>query len=104
MKTVKLIDRKRQALGRGIVPETQPAQLPGGKTMKRGFDRRPNRTELLAVIFALQNLIGRAKGAYQDDRSPDRAERVLGALRPAFELCIAATAWDPPRRRGKAGG
>ena len=44
----------------------------------------------------IQNLIGRAKGAYQNDRDPNRAESVVNPLEEAFQLCIEILGQYPP--------
>lgn len=56
--------------------------------------RKPTRRDLLVVIQRLQHAIGSAIGSYMDDRSPSRADNVLGALRPAFDLAIEAQDHD----------
>lgn len=49
--------------------------------------RRP-RIERAALLRRLQDLVGSAKGVYQDDRSPDRAGRLIPLLDEAFEICV----------------
>ena len=44
----------------------------------------------------IQDLIGRASGAYADDRSPDRAEKVNTALSEAFDLAVKMLSKYPP--------
>ena len=58
--------------------------------------RKKTRQELVVVIRRLQFLVGTAKGAYQNDRDPHRAEHVVRPLEEAFNLCVAATEGDPP--------
>lgn len=80
----------------------------GGTPVDRQFptllpkSEKPTRADLLLVIERLQGLIGQAVSASQNDRAPDRADRIAAALKPAFELCVAARSFDPaPRIRGK---
>ena len=46
---------------------------------------------LLKVISQIQHNIGSARGCYMDDRSPDRATKVLKELDTAFDLCVKTT-------------
>lgn len=64
--------------------------------------RRKRRKALAPVVRRLQHLVGMALGAYMDDRSPDRAGKVMGTLREAFDLCIEALEDydDPAGRQG----
>ena len=57
---------------------------------------KPSRALLLKGIGRLQDLVGKAKADYWNDRSPDRAELVIAALTEAFELCLALRSHDPP--------
>lgn len=66
--------------------------------------RRPTRGELLRVVGELQTLVGMAKGAYENDRDPNREHSVRSPLDRAFELCIEALHYDPPRPRSRRGG
>jgi hypothetical protein len=59
--------------------------------------KKPGRAQLLDVITHLQLLIGDAKGAYQNDRAHDRADRVVKPLEEGFDLCVSALAFDAPR-------
>jgi hypothetical protein len=43
---------------------------------------------ILKKLEMLQTLIGRTGGAYLNDRSPDRADRVMDAQRAAFNLVM----------------
>lgn len=61
------------------------------------FTKKPSRSELLDVIVHLQSLIGRAKSAALNDRSPNRIVEVVSPLDRGFDLCVEATAFDPPR-------
>ena len=36
----------------------------------------------------LQDLIGKIQGDYMNDRAPDRADKVLPALKEAFEIVV----------------
>jgi hypothetical protein len=49
---------------------------------------RPTRAELKEAIGRLQDLVGRARGCFLNDRNPDRAQHVLDALDEAFDLCV----------------
>lgn len=42
----------------------------------------------MKVIGDIQYLIGIAIGAYQNDRDPDRAEKVTDALEKAFNMAV----------------
>jgi hypothetical protein len=46
----------------------------------------------LRKIARVQNLIGGAKGAYQNDRDKSRYEHVVHPLEAAFDLCVELTA------------
>ena len=59
--------------------------------------KKPGRAQLLNVITRLQCLIGDAKGAYQNDRAHDRADRVVKPLDEGFDFCVSALAFDAPR-------
>jgi hypothetical protein len=58
--------------------------------------RAPTRRDLLVVIGRLQDLVGMAHAGYGNDRSPDRATVVTGALDAALKLCIEVRSSDPP--------
>lgn len=58
--------------------------------------RKPTRRDLLIVIGRLQNLIGKAIHAYENDRQFCRATAVREALNPAFDLCVEARSHDWP--------
>lgn len=62
------------------------------------FAKKPSRSDLLDVVAHLQGLIGRAKSAAVNDRSPNRMAEIISPLDRAFDLCIEATAFDPPRK------
>lgn len=47
----------------------------------------------------LQDLIGRARGAYLNDRSASRADDVLSALDEAFEVVVRLNSSYAERRR-----
>jgi hypothetical protein len=51
--------------------------------------------ELLRVIGKLQDLVGNAKNAYDNDRSRDRAEKVQKPLEEAFELAVSTRSQYP---------
>lgn len=63
--------------------------------------QKPSRADLLRTIAELQNLIGVAVGAAENDRSPDRMRNVRATLEAAHELCVSARAFDPPTARKK---
>lgn len=46
------------------------------------------RKEVMRRLGEIQDLIGRARACYMDDRSPDRAGKVLDALEKAFNLAV----------------
>lgn len=62
------------------------------------FVRKPSRADLLDVIAHLQNLIGRAKSAALNDKSPNRLAEIVSPLDCGFDLCVEATSFDPPRK------
>lgn len=41
-----------------------------------------------AAICKIQDLVGKAKGVYQNDRAPDRADRLEPLLNEIFDICI----------------
>ena len=49
-----------------------------------------SRRQVMAALGKLQTLIGRAKSDYQNDRAPDRADRVEKSLDEAFEIAVNA--------------
>ena len=52
--------------------------------------------KLIKVLDEIQNLSGRALGAFHNDRDPMRAEHVCQPLERIFELCIEARGlYDP---------
>lgn len=57
---------------------------------------RPSRKDLLRVVGQLQDLIGQARAAYENDRSTERADAVTGPLNKAFDLAVLARSLDPP--------
>lgn len=51
---------------------------------------------LLLVINELQGMVGQALGDYMNDRSQERAKKVITTLTNAHSLCIEATSkYDP---------
>lgn len=40
------------------------------------------------LLRELQDLVGRAKGIYMNDRAPDRADLILPVLDRAFDICV----------------
>lgn len=65
-------------------------------TTSPGAARKPTRLDLLRVIAELQDLIGRAKSSYHDDRQHCRADTVVGPLERGFDLAVRASSFDPP--------
>lgn len=59
--------------------------------------KRPSRKTLLAVIYELQGLVGGAHACHGNDRSRTGFEDGQKKLEEAHELCIQATAFDPPQ-------
>lgn len=49
-----------------------------------------------ALLGELQDLIGGAQAAYENDRAADRADRVLSKLRRAFEIILEVRGHDYP--------
>lgn len=62
--------------------------------------KKPSRSELLDVINQLQMLLGDAKHAVWNDRSPERMSLVVKPLEEGFDLCVSALAFDAPRAIG----
>lgn len=62
------------------------------------FTKKPTRADLLDVIAHLQGLVGNAKGAAQNDRSPNRMAELISPLDRCFDLCVEALSFDPPRK------
>lgn len=50
--------------------------------------KKPSRKEVMAVISEIQGLIGTAIAAYQNDRDPMRADKVINTLEKAFDMAI----------------
>jgi hypothetical protein len=61
--------------------------------------RKPTRRDLLVVVGRLQDLTGEALAKHGNDRNPDGFEQGMLALNEAFQLCIEATAQDPPLKQ-----
>ncbi len=62
--------------------------------------RKRKRLNRPAMLGRIQDLVGSAKHAYLDDRSPNRADRLLPLLDEAFDLCVQVrSAYCLPRRR-----
>ena len=58
--------------------------------------RKPTRKDLLRVVSELQNLIGEAMAAHDNDRDPDSQLKVRAPLAKGFDLCVRARSFDPP--------
>ena len=56
------------------------------------------RKKLIEGIGKVQDLVGRAMGAYLDDRSADRNEKVTTALEEAFDVCVDLRSTDGEKR------
>lgn len=50
--------------------------------------KRKTRQQVMRALERIQVLIGDALGDYNNDRQPDRAERVHRSLEEAFNLCL----------------
>lgn len=57
---------------------------------------KPTRKDLLRVLTELQDLIGEALAAHDNDRDPDSQVKVRTPLTKGFELCVQARSFDPP--------
>lgn len=63
--------------------------------MGRGVNmKKLSRKQLVKGIGKLQDLIGRAKSAYQNDRDPYRSDHVVDPLEEAFDLCVVLRSTD----------
>lgn len=52
--------------------------------------------QIVKRVGQIQNLVGKARGAYWNDRQADRAEAVITPLEEAFKLCLEITGeYDP---------
>ncbi len=60
--------------------------------------RKPSRNDLLRVVSELQDLIGEAMAAHDNDRDPDSQLKVRAPLVKGFDLCVQARSFDPPSR------
>jgi hypothetical protein len=58
--------------------------------------KKPSRKELLRVISELQRLVGSAHHLHANDLNRIGFEDGQKKLEEAHELCIQATAFDPP--------
>lgn len=61
--------------------------------------RKPTRKDLLRVVSELQDLIGEAMAAHDNDRDPDSQLKVRTPLAKGFDLCVQARKFDPPSER-----
>lgn len=59
------------------------------------LNKKPTRSQLLAVVFELQGLVGKARAHYRPRCPSHPVEKVEEALEKAAALCIAATQYDP---------
>jgi len=63
--------------------------------------KKPTRSQLLAVVFELQGLVGQARAHYRPRCPSHPVERVEEALEKAAALCIATTQFDPHQPKEK---
>lgn len=53
--------------------------------------KKRNKVSIISPKVALckiQDLVGRARGVYQNDRAPDRADRLEPLLDEIFNICL----------------
>lgn len=62
----------------------------------RARPKKITRRQLLKGIGQLQNLIGKARGDYYNDRAHNRADLMEESLTTALNLCIYLRKDDPP--------
>lgn len=58
--------------------------------------RKPTRKDLIRLVTELQDLIGEALAAHDNDRDPDSQLKVRTPLSTGFDLCVQARSFDPP--------
>ena len=58
--------------------------------------RRPTRRDLLVLIGALQDVLGRALSAHHDDRSQNQHGPISKMFEDALATCIEARSHDEP--------
>lgn len=58
--------------------------------------KKKTRGQLLAALRELQGLVGQISAVYENDRSPDRADRMRSLCTRAFSVAIDALSTDPP--------
>lgn len=61
------------------------------------------RADLLAALRECQHLFGQIQNAYQNDRAPDRANRLHVLYTRGFELCLEVLSHFPPDIRSRGG-
>ena len=70
-----------------------------GVMSQRGYrgsrPKKPTRKDLLAVVEKCQGLFGAIEGAFNDDRDPMRADKLLVLTKEGFELCLSTRSFDP---------
>jgi hypothetical protein len=49
---------------------------------------RGNTKIIIEKVGRIQTLVGQAQATYQNDRSSDRADKIIPQLQEAFELCL----------------
>lgn len=55
------------------------------------MERKENKISIMTpkvAIGRIQNLAGKAIGVYQNDRAPDRADRLVPLLEAIFNICV----------------
>lgn len=77
--------------GRGVPAMTTPK-------------KKPTRTDLLIVVGRLQDAIGAARADHFADTEQASFERAQKTLADAFNLCVDAMSFDPPRKRRSRNG
>ena len=55
-----------------------------------------NKVKLIKTLEQIQDLSGKAKGAFWNDRDPMRAEHVVEPLEKIFDLCVQARSSEKP--------
>lgn len=66
------------------------------------METKKTRGQLVAALRELQNLIGEIEATYNNDRVPDRADRIHLLTARAFNTAVEALSTDPPQRVRRA--
>ena len=64
---------------------------------------KPSRSDLLAAIASLQDIVGAAHAA-MNDRNENREAEVKGYLDQALKFCVEARSYDPPGAGSRSSG